>query len=113
MSRRRGSDGEHIGVILKRLLQRIKVFDEGKSVPLTKKLSESSVIQKWPEIVGRIISSHTQPLRIKGRILFVGVDSSIWANELSLLKMQIISDLNKTIGQDMIGDIYFKVMNVG
>ncbi|MEK7275616.1 MAG: DUF721 domain-containing protein [Candidatus Desantisbacteria bacterium] len=112
MSRRRGSDGEHIGVILSRLLQRIKVFDEGRKVPLTKKISEGTIIQKWTEIVGKVISSHTQPLRVKERLLFVGVDSSIWANELSLLKMQIISDINKTIGQNMISDIHFKIMNI-
>lgn len=112
MSKRRGSQGEHIGVILKRLFQRIKVFDEGKAVPLIKKITEGTVIQRWAEIVGKIISSHTQPLRVKGKVLFVGVDSSIWANELSLLKMQIISDINKTIGQNIISDIYFKIMDI-
>ncbi len=112
MSKRRGSDGEHIGVILARLLQRRKVFDEGKTVPLAKKISEGSIIQKWPEIVGKGISSHTQPLRVKGKVLFVGVDSSIWANELSLLKMQIIGDINKAISENMIGDIYFKIMDI-
>lgn len=113
MLKRRGRDEEHIGAILGRLLQRIKVFDEGKSVPLVKKISEETVIQKWPEVVGKIISSHTQPLRIKGKILFVGVDSSIWASELSLLKLQIIQDINKAINQELISDIYFKVMDVG
>ncbi|MFH1897259.1 MAG: DUF721 domain-containing protein [Candidatus Desantisbacteria bacterium] len=113
MLKRRGNkNGEHIGVVLGRVLQRIKVFDEGKSVPLIKKIAEGTAIQKWPEVVGKITSSHTEPLRIKGKVLFVGVDSSIWANELSLLKLQIIRDINKAIGQELISDIYFKIMEI-
>jgi predicted nucleic acid-binding Zn ribbon protein len=103
---------EKLGIILERYLNRTKIVEGGQYISLKDKISQYSVIQQWAKIVGKNISLHTQPFRIKGGVLFIGVDSGIWANELYLLKDKIIADINKKIGKPIIRDIYFKVMQI-
>ncbi|PMQ02135.1 MAG: hypothetical protein CBR30_00290 [Dictyoglomus sp. NZ13-RE01] len=74
---------------------------------LDEKLREHLLIEKWDEVVGNVLSQHTNPKSIRNGILFVDVDSSIWAQELSLLKHKIIEDLNNIFSSNIIKDIMF------
>jgi predicted nucleic acid-binding Zn ribbon protein len=63
----------------------------------------------WDKAVGKTIAKHSKPFSIKKGTLFVRVESSVWSNELSLLKKKIINKLNKMIGDESIKDIVFKI----
>lgn len=63
----------------------------------------------WDKVVGNQIAKHTKPISVKRGTLFVKVEGSVWANELSLLKGKIIRKLNTLIGYESIKDIVFKI----
>jgi len=63
----------------------------------------------WDKAVGKTIAKHSKPFSVKKGTLFVRVEGSVWANELSLMKKKIINKLNKMIGHESIKDIVFKI----
>ncbi len=62
----------------------------------------------WDKIVGKIIARHTQNLKVKNRILFINVDSSVIRNELLLARSKLIDSINKEMGGKMIDDIMLR-----
>jgi hypothetical protein len=76
-------------------------------------LEESFIIEnlreKWPIYTGSVISAHSQPGRIFKKVLFVTVDHSIYANELSLLKGNILKKICNDFGNDFIKNIKFEI----
>ena len=61
--------------------------------------------KQWPQIVGQAISQHSSVLYIKGTTLYVGVESSTWMSELSLIKNQIMFSIQKYHAEIKINDI--------
>jgi len=61
----------------------------------------------WKEVVGDKVASHTQPIRIKKGVLFVNASSPVWAQELSLIKKELIRKINKYLKNDLVKDIRF------
>jgi len=75
-----------------------------------KKFSTSLSVQtKWKQIVGNVIASHSQVLYVKNDTLFVYVDNSTWHNELSLIKENIVHNLNDMLPDVSIKDVKFKI----
>ena len=62
----------------------------------------------WDKIVGKIIARHTQNLKVKNRILYINVDSSVIRNELMLARSKLIDSINKEMGRKMIDDIVLR-----
>ena len=62
----------------------------------------------WDKIVGKIIARHTQNLKVKNRILYINVDSSVIRNELMFARSKLIDSINKEMGRKMIDDIVLK-----
>ena len=71
------------------------------------KVMERQAMARWKETVGPHIASSTMPETVRDGILFVCCKSSMWANELSLHRTDIISRLNKAVGKKVISDIRF------
>jgi hypothetical protein len=74
---------------------------------LGNKLREQLVIVKWAEVVGERIAGVSRPDRISDGILWVACKSSVWANELTLHKEHIKTELNKTVQRRVVKDIRF------
>ncbi len=72
---------------------------------LKNKLDESKAIQAWEKIVGEAVAKHTESLKIRKRILFVKVDSSVVRNELAYARKKIIESFNRSAGSKVIDDI--------
>lgn len=52
----------------------------------------------WSEIVGEVLSSHTEPVQIKGKTLLVLCDSPAWVQQMDILSitlMQRIQEIGK------------------
>lgn len=67
------------------------------------------IAEKWPEYVGSILSSHSLPDRIFNNILFIRVDHSAYANELSLHQGIILKKIKDDFGSGYINAIRFEV----
>jgi predicted nucleic acid-binding Zn ribbon protein len=74
---------------------------------LAKKMSEQRAVTEWPEIVGPRVAEHARALRVSGGRLFVEVDSSVWSQELSLMKRRILREVNRRVGRQAIEHVHF------
>ncbi|MDQ2687431.1 MAG: DUF721 domain-containing protein [Armatimonadota bacterium] len=64
---------------------------------------------RWAEVVGPQVAGVTQVERVQnGTELVVRVKNSVWANELVLLKGDMLRRLNQTLGGKVLTDIHFK-----
>lgn len=66
------------------------------------------LLNLWPEVAGKKISQHTEPVKIVNRTLYLSASSPSWAQEISFLKREIISRFNAAAGEEAIQDIRFK-----
>jgi predicted nucleic acid-binding Zn ribbon protein len=78
-----------------------------KDLGLKKGIESGKALTCWEEVVGEKIADHAQALKIKKDILFVTTTSSTWAQELSLMKKDLIKKINERIEQDKIHKIRF------
>ena len=78
-----------------------------KKIGLFSKMKSYTALLVWKEIVGEKISTHTNPVFVKNGCLIVNVDNSTWMNELSIMKKEIIKNLNQKIGMIAVKDIHF------
>ena len=68
---------------------------------LAEGLHTQEVLGSWPGIVGEEIAKHSQAVGIENGILIVRVESSVWAQELNLLRPQIVRRLQERLGEEL------------
>ena len=99
--KRRKCEGPiHIGSILNSTLRALHEQTEGEL---------ARVWRIWDEAVGEAVSSAARPCAFKGRLLYVNVSSSPWLHQLQFLKKDIVSNLNRALGKNVVEDIKFKI----
>jgi len=79
-----------------------------KSLGITKKLREYSVVTSWNSLVGEQIAKVATPQRIENGTLLVAVANAPWRSELSMRKREIIQKINQGLGQKIVVDIRFR-----
>jgi predicted nucleic acid-binding Zn ribbon protein len=72
---------------------------------LRDKLNQAKVIQSWDKVVGEMVAKNTSQLHIRGKILYVKVNSAALRNELLFARTKIMTALNKEVGVTVIEDI--------
>lgn len=81
-----------------------------KGLGLEQRLQQSQVFFHWPEIVGKDIAAHAQPISLKNRLLIVGVDHPGWLQELSRYhKPLLLQKVRERIGKTAVRDIVFRI----
>ncbi len=89
---------EHISKTIKKLLE---------NSGLEKGVAQYSVIEKWPEIVGKKISENAFPESIDHGVLLLRAKSPAWTQELHFQKKNIINTINKKTKKKIVKDIRF------
>ena len=79
-----------------------------RSLGIEKGLLEAQAAGVWSDVVGPEIDRVTQVVEVERGVLRVAVKDSLWSQELSLMKADIISRLNERVGQEVIRDIRFR-----
>jgi hypothetical protein len=75
---------------------------------IKKGMDSSKPLIFWEKIVGERIASHTRPVKITKKVLFINTTSPVWAQQLSLMKMTLIQKINEYLGvENAIQDIRF------
>ena len=72
-----------------------------------KKVREHRVFEVWEDEVGGPIAENTMPKSVSRGVLFVIAKSSVWVQELTLKKPEILKRLNQRLGGELIKDIKF------
>ncbi len=80
-----------------------------KSLGIESNFAKQKLLNSWEEVVGKQISSISQPEYFKFRTLFVNVCDSNWIHQLVFLEDNIKEKINQFIGKKLVQKIYFKV----
>lgn len=65
--------------------------------------------EHWEEAVGPEVASHSRPLGLRGRVLEVSVDTSVWCQQLQIRRREILAALAARLGDDAPDDLRFRV----
>ena len=79
---------------------------------IVRKVKRSQAVHMWGDIVGSGIDKVSNAVMCKDGVLFVEVENSVWAQELSLIKINIIKKINKTLGKGTVKDIRFRTVGI-
>jgi hypothetical protein len=72
---------------------------------LTDQAKRLLIAQCWPAVVGPEIANRTEPDGFSRGVLRVKASSAAWQNELTFLKEEIRSRLNRILGHDVVKDL--------
>lgn len=73
--------------------------------PMARKAKETQIIHLWGDMLGPVISKHTTSISFHSGKLQVRLDSAALRNELAYARTQIITDLNKELGEEMVKEL--------
>lgn len=85
---------------LKSLKEVLDEFSQQKSIK--KPLLEAKVVNMWKPLMGDLVDRYTDTIYVNNKTLFVKVKVSSLKNELIYLQEDIVSKINKEIGEDFI-----------
>ncbi|RUA07233.1 MAG: hypothetical protein DSY38_03070 [Fusobacteria bacterium] len=71
-------------------------------------LKEGILKSEWDKIVGDL-SKKSFVLFLKDKKVFVGVENSIWIQQLNFQKKEIIKKINELFGEEYVKDLIFKI----
>lgn len=84
------------------------ISDMFKGMEIETRVKEQTCLLIWDEVVGERIASSAQPEFVRDGKLFVTAKSSVWANELTFYKQELVEKLNRRVGGSVIKEIIFK-----
>jgi predicted nucleic acid-binding Zn ribbon protein len=65
--------------------------------------------ERWLEAVGVEVADHARPVGMRGDVLEVEVDTSVWCQQLQMRRPQILSSLRELLGEEAPTDLHFRV----
>ncbi len=64
-------------------------------------------VSEWPAVAGARIARHTRAVAFRDGTLHVEVEGSAWMHELGFLKRELVRNLNRHLGADVVRDVRF------
>ena len=78
-----------------------------KSVPGIS--AEQLACAAWPEAVGKTVAAHTTATTLVRSRLIVAVEDSTWQRQLFSMRNQIVTCLQKVLGDDLVLEVEFRI----
>ena len=72
----------------------------------------AKIWELWQKSVGETIAKEAKPGAFKDGILIVHVSSSVWMQQLTFLKRDILCKLNSDLNCEMVRELRFKIGRV-
>jgi predicted nucleic acid-binding Zn ribbon protein len=66
------------------------------------RLTDATVLGRWPHLVGPDIADHCTPLSLRDGELVLQAESTAWATQLRQLQRQLLSRLAGAVGKDVV-----------
>jgi len=76
--------------------------------PAESRFREMKIWQVWESAVGQQIATKAMPTAFRDGTLTIRVAGSAWMQQLSLMKTDIVAQLNDEIGEPLVREIFFK-----
>ncbi len=67
------------------------------------------VVEHWALAVGPEVASHSRPEGLRQGVLEVSVDSSVWCQQLQMLRPKLLEALREALGEEAPEDLRFRV----
>lgn len=101
MSRRRGrSQPERLGALVPRVLGDLGLEEAARAL---------RVAERWEAVVGEEVARHSRPTGLRGNVLEVTVDSSVWSQQLQMRRPELLASLREALGPDAPRDLWLRV----
>jgi predicted nucleic acid-binding Zn ribbon protein len=72
--------------------------------------AEQIACAAWKNAVGKRVAAHTRALKLVRDTLVVEVEDELWQRNLWKLRYQVLKNLEKAIGSEIVADLEFRVM---
>ena len=72
---------------------------------LAEPLAKYDIVNSWEAIMGKVIAKHTLKVYIRGKVMYIHVDSSALRNELVYAQDTIIKLVNDHAGNKIINEV--------
>lgn len=95
----RDSDERPLGQLVEKIM---------RAYGLENRMKEMDVLNGWKEMMGIAVANRTSDLKIRNRILYVTMDSSVMREELHNGKQIILGRVNEFAGFKIIDDVWFQ-----
>ena len=99
-TRRRKSRPQAVGELLSQVLSDLGDGATARAV---------RIADRWAESVGPEIAAHSRPVAIRGEVLEVHVDSSVWCQQLQLRIPTLLAALRDNVGEDAPRELWLRV----
>ena len=76
---------------------------------LARKMQQHTIWKLWPSIAGPTLSATVHPDRFSGTTLTLAVTNSVWMQELTYLKMELLEKIQAAMGAECVTDIRFEL----
>lgn len=76
-----------------------------KKQKLDEVIERNELIEKFEEIVGNQIAKHVKIKNFEKGSLIIEIESSVWKNEIFLLREEIIKKINSSFGRQLVNKI--------
>ena len=100
MSRRGRREPRSVGVLVGAVLDDLGL-DETAAV--------LRIADRWEQVVGSEVARHCQPTALRGGVLEVTVDTSVWCQQLKLHRREILVGLQAALGESAPADLWLRV----
>jgi predicted nucleic acid-binding Zn ribbon protein len=67
------------------------------------------IADRWEEAVGSEVARHCEPTALRGDVLEVTADSSVWAQQLQLLGPEMLASLRAVLADEAPTQLWFRV----
>ena len=91
-------------------MERASKFIRGLGLPGDTLTADELACAAWPIAVGKTVAAHTRAARLVRTKLIVEVEDHIWRKQLFTLSRQILANLAKSVGPNLVDDLEFKVV---
>lgn len=79
-----------------------------ESYRLKPKLNQSRIKSIWEKLMGPTISGYTRDIRIRGKKLYVSIDSASLRQELSYGKEKLRKMINEELGEEYLEEVVIR-----
>jgi len=91
-------------------MERASKFIRGLGLPGDTLSADELACAAWPIAVGKRVAAHTRAARLVRTKLIVEVEDHIWRRQLFTLSTQILLNLAKSVGPNLVDELEFKVV---
>ncbi len=89
---------ERLGCLLEEVMMKLGI---------KRGVDEHRVVEKWSEIVGKVIAERATPVGVERGVLTVQVDSSSWLMEMRMRSGDLLKKIGEAVGEGIVHEIRF------